>query len=211
MLLSEALTGPEPDAPRMLAAAAPEVLLEILRPEVVLAQWARDLPPRLCGELARFCARPPFEAAAEGAPEEVVSRLVAALPCPAPLDLLNDIARLAAAFAGLAGQDRLRLGLSLTDQQDCPRFHADSVRMRLLCTYRGAGTEWLPLPGGAAAAASLDTPPAPCRAPSGDVLLFKGERARAGAGCIHRSPPQPAGAPPRLVLRLDEAGLFPCP
>ena len=28
----------------------------------------------------------------------------------------------------------------------CPRFHTDHVGVRLICTYVGPGTEWLPFP-----------------------------------------------------------------
>lgn len=54
------------------------------------------------------------------------------------------------------------------------------MTVRLLCTYAGPGTEWLP---------------------PGWVALLRGERARpAGGGLVHRSPDSDA---PRLVLVID--------
>jgi hypothetical protein len=44
-----------------------------------------------------------------------------------------------------------------------------------------------------------------------DVLVLKGEGfpGQAGQGAIHRSPPNPDSAPPRLILCLDEPGRIP--
>jgi len=194
--------------PRAVAGPSPESLLEILHPAVNLAIWSRETPPTLRRALAAMTAAP-FRAIAEAAPGAVVDALSPQLPAATPAELLLDIHGLAVAFATIAGQRSLRARLEVVTDDSCHRFHADAVRLRLLCTYRGAGTQWLALPGGAAAARVLGSrPPVPPEAlGTGAVAILKGEAhpGQAGHGCIHRSPPMPPGAPARLLLCLDEA------
>lgn len=197
------------------ASADPDVLIGILRPETNLAIWHRDIPDTLSRALAGLAAAAPFTATAEDAPEQAVDALVAALPHPAPLDLLLDIRRLAIAFAAIADTGgAVRIRLEGIDGPGCHRWHADAVGLRLLCTYRGAGTEWLPLAGGAPAARGLNgsaLPALPARIPRGAVAILKGEGhpGNAGAGCIHRSPRLGFRASPRLLLCLDAPGRIP--
>ncbi|MCQ4160707.1 DUF1826 domain-containing protein [Roseomonas sp. GC11] len=209
-LLSEAWLAPPPLGPTVIAGAGPEALMEILRPEASLALWARPLPPPLRGQAAALAARP-FEAVAEGPPEAAL----ASLSCALPLALRHDMLALSLLFCGIAGREGLRIRLEALAGDGCRFFHADAVGLRLLCTYHGAGTQWLPLPGGARAARALDpaTCPAPEQAAPGTVLLMKGEGhpGHAGRGLIHRSPPAPPGAGARLLLCLDEPGRIPLP
>lgn len=198
-----------------VAAAHPEVLLDILRAEVNLAIWQRDLPASLARASRPLCDAAPFAAVAEDTPDAVLDALVAKLPAAASLDLLIDIQRLAVLFAAIAdtgGTVRVRLeGIS---GPACHRWHADAVGLRLLCTYRGAGTEWLPMAGGGAAARELQGSALPCgRAviATGAVAVLKGEGfpGNAGFGCIHRSPPAAPGERARLLLCIDEPGRIP--
>ena len=56
--------------------------------------------------------------------------------------LLNDICLLAQEFNELFASDYLRLRFDVVTTNKCPKFHIDHVAARLLCTYRGAGTEY---------------------------------------------------------------------
>jgi hypothetical protein len=180
------------------------VLLEILRPEVALALWLRPEPAgwrRMTGDLL---AAAPFHAACEDTPAAAVDGLVAALDRPLPLALMADIARLAHVFATLAGRERVRIRLDGVTHDSCRRFHLDSVGLRLLCTYRGAGTQW-----------TMCGPDcrAPHQAPACAVALLKGSRHAPPppVGCLHRSPPVshlPQDRRARLLLCIDEPGLF---
>ncbi len=211
-LLCEAYAAPPPAGPCAVNGASPEALLEILRPEVNLAIWARETPPFLRRPLARLVAMP-FQVTVESVPDALPDVLAARLPRHVPPELLLDIRGLAIAFATIARHALLRARLEVVTGHACPRFHADAVGLRLLCTYRGAGTQWLALPGGAAAARGLgeETIPQPENLPAGAAAILKGEGypGNAGRGCIHRSPPMPPGAPARLLLCLDEAGRIP--
>ena len=49
-------------------------------------------------------------------------------------------------FGALSGAARAPTTLTLTRQSLCTRLHVDAVRLRLLTTYFGAGTEWVAWP-----------------------------------------------------------------
>ena len=200
-----------PDRCVSTASNDPRILLSVHRPEVHLAIWHRRLPFTLCGyELRPLMAAAPFTAIANAPPAAVSDRLAEALPAPAPTDLLLDIADLALAFTMLDGhRGAVRVRLEALTHNGCSRWHADAIGLRLLCTYRGPGTEFLPLEGGAAAARAL-----PIGAPhhamgriaTGAVAIMKGERhpGAAGQGCIHRSPAAGPGQRARLLLCIDQ-------
>lgn len=197
-----------------VSAAAPEVLLDILRSEVNLAIWHRDLSAAFSASLAPLLTAAPFTAAAEDTPDAALDALVALLPAAPPLALVSDISALAFAFVAIADVPALRIRLEAITGPACHRWHADAIGLRLLCTYRGPGTEWLALSGGARAARDLDADVPPCmpvRLATGAVAILMGEAhpGNAGWGCIHRSPPAGPGARARLLLCFDEPGRIP--
>jgi len=57
--------------------------------------------------------------------------------------LVNDIAFIVAVYGDLLGYQRVAVRLEVIRRAMCPRFHVDRTGIRLLCTYRGPGTEWL--------------------------------------------------------------------
>ena len=196
-----------------LAAPVPASLLRsVLAEGTNIAVWRRPLPDGLAPCLAPLMAHGPFVASAEAAPAAALAALAARLPAPLLAALHADILALAAGFTVLTGDEVLRIRLEALRGRGCHRWHADAVGLRLLCTYRGPGTEWLDLAGGAAKARRLEPSSiVPQRLGAGDVAVLKGERwpGNAGNGCIHRSPPNGEDAPLRLVLCLDEAGRIP--
>lgn len=180
------------------------VLLEILRPEVALALWLRPAPAGWARATNPLLAAAPFSASAEDMPEAAVDTLLAALGQPVPAGLAADMTQLALVFAAVSGQRRIRLRLDGVTDDSCRRFHMDSVGLRLLCTYRGAGTQW-----------TLCGPDcrAPHQAPACSVALLKGSRHEPPPppGCLHRSPPVsrlPEGQRARLLFCIDEPGIF---
>ena len=56
--------------------------------------------------------------------------------------LLDDICMLAHEFNKLCTSSYLRLRFDVVTTNKCPKFHIDHVAARLLCTYRGVGTEY---------------------------------------------------------------------
>lgn len=180
------------------------VLLEILRPEVALALWLRPEPAGWRRLTEPLLAAAPFRAACEDAPDAAVDGVLAALGQPVPMEIAADMARLARVFAAMTGHDRVRIRLDGVTHDSCRRFHIDAVGLRLLCTYRGAGTQW-----------TMCGPEcrAPHQAPACAVALLKGSRHAPPPpeGCLHRSPPVshlPEEKRARLLLCIDEPGRF---
>lgn len=111
--------------------------------------------------------------------------------------LCDDVAALADIFAGVMHARYLRLRLAPVDTDGCRRFHVDAIRARLVCTYRGPGTQY---------AVSPDVAP-PIRVfqvPTGAPILLRGTLWPGDpVGLMHRSPPIEGTGVTRLVLVLD--------
>jgi hypothetical protein len=175
-------------------------LTAIFEPEVQVCWWPRARDPALGAELAS----PDF-----GPLPHLKQRIGAGdtLALGARTALAADVAFLAEVYCDLVGCTAAGLRLQSLDDAMCPRFHVDRTGIRLLCTYRGPGTQWLhgagidrqrlqEVPEGHSAIGEL---------PGFAVGLLKGSAwpGNGNRGAIHRSPPVPAGAAPRVLLTLD--------
>ncbi|MEM9797088.1 MAG: DUF1826 domain-containing protein [Pseudomonadota bacterium] len=111
--------------------------------------------------------------------------------------LCDDIAALAIIFGDLTSARYLRLRLSPVDTDACRRFHVDAIRARLVCTYRGPGTQY--------GLAMDDRPPVRIsQVPTGAPIILRGTAWPGKAtGVMHRSPPIEGTDITRLVLVLD--------
>lgn len=185
----------------------------IRRSDVNLAVWRRRLPAGLSKQCAQLeeAGWPSFQIATT--PDEVATDLAAALPSrwtAGPLP--DDIVHLVTVYAGILGCSAIRLRLDSMSGDGCRFFHVDYVGLRLLCTYRGAGTQWLP--DGAVTRSALGrgdndavlSDPRRIQAlRAGHVALLKGEAwpGNRGRGLVHRSPPADPSGARRLLLCLD--------
>jgi hypothetical protein len=128
--------------------------------------------------------------------------VLAALGQPVPAQLAADMTQLALVFAAITRQQRVRIRLDGVTHDACRRFHMDATGLRLLCTYRGAGTQW-----------TLCGPDcrAPHQAPACSVALIKGSRHEPPPpeGCLHRSPPVSLLPENRRARVLPETALTP--
>lgn len=131
----------------------------------------------------------------------------------------RDVIMLTALFCDLFETERVGLRLRLLDRPMCPRFHTDFVPARMVCTYGGPGTEWLPEHAvdrrrlGAGGQGLPDESSGLIRSgtavnivPTQAIALMKGERweGNEGRGAVHRSPQVAAGENcRRLLLTLD--------
>ncbi len=130
----------------------------------------------------------------------------------------EDVALLVSAFCELFGLGQAGLRLRTLDAAMCPRFHVDRVPVRMICSYGGIGTEWLPeyalnrtklgmggcgLPDEQSGLIADST--AIRQMPAYAVGLMKGENweGNEGRGLVHRSPTPTAVQPRRLLLTLD--------
>ncbi len=112
--------------------------------------------------------------------------------------LVDDIAALADIFTGVMRARWLRLRLDAVTTNACRKFHVDAMTARLVCTYRGTGTQYGTATDGA-------DPHRVFTVPTGAPILLRGTLwpARPRAALLHRSPPIEGTGETRLVLVLD--------
>lgn len=193
-----------------------EVLGEVLREEINLAVWQRQLPTQirdfasaLLGEGAPLGHSIVLELANPESTPNLSGLVDGYSDLPGQAAFVQDVSWLVSVFACLFDAKRIGLRLRILDKAMCPRFHVDHVPVRLITSYAGVGSEWLE--EGVMARRRLGEPVAEPsdatliqRATSGHVLLAKGEKwiGNEGGGLIHRSPQPPAGER-RLLLTLD--------
>lgn len=202
-----------PNPVRQSVGPDPEVLTEVLSPDVNLAVWERGLPHSV-SQFAKAVL-----ASGRGLSEahvlEVEEDQAPALAMLAQgfadttghADFLADVAWLVHAYCCLTGARRVGLRLRTLSKAMCPRYHVDWVSLRLITTYSGIGSQWLA--EGDMGREGLGNPAAePAMAPrqidEGSVALFKGERWEGNEGCgiIHRSPAIEDGSA-RLIMTVD--------
>lgn len=203
------LTCPPPagDLSRIIVGTGIDALSAFARPETALAVWRRDLPPGLDRWLPQATpgSLPGFRLLLR--PREWPAAATVVLPpgsAGAGL-LAADIGQLVDAYARVVGSARVDVRLEWVSHDACWKFHRDCVSARLLTTYLGPGTEWVPPGHGAEALALHRRYRGPLeRLPTGAVALFRGSCAGDGAGIVHRSPPIAGTGVRRLLLCLNE-------
>ncbi len=112
--------------------------------------------------------------------------------------LVDDVAALAHGFAEIMGAPYLRVRLDVVTTNACRKFHVDAVVARLICTYRGTGTQYGFSTDGA-------EPERVVTAATGDPIVLRGTSwpEDPPAGLLHRSPPIAGSGETRLLLVLD--------
>lgn len=199
---------------RLSAGKEPGILADIYQEEVNIAIWQRDLSETCKTSVSEFLlSRPGVQLSMSVTPQGVLSNIQESLGSDSPSELNEDIAKLVDMFCCLFELKRTGLRLTALDRAMCPRFHVDRVPGRLITTYQGVATEWLPhqrvnrtkLGAGNKGQADnqsglfqteCDIQQLTC----GDVaILWEGNE---NAGLVHRSPALPAGQS-RLLLTLD--------
>ncbi len=158
--------------------------------------WIDNLDPA-CLPHARVVVRP-------NAVHDVVSLICgsAGIPGGGQRDVLvDDIAALADVFADLMNTPFLRLRLDVVNDNACSKFHIDAVTARLVCTYRGTGTQY-------GISTDGSEPKRVFTVPTGAPIILRGTLWPDPplCGLLHRSPPIEGTSKTRLVLVLDPAG-----
>lgn len=126
--------------------------------------------------------------------------------------LLQDIRELAGVYSRRSGCDFLRVKLETETTNRCRFFHTDNIGLRLLCSYDGPGTEWVPdsavnrsALGRGSNRDIIRDESAIQRMPSWWVGLFAGNNCPGldGRGCVHRSPEIESLGRTRILLCID--------
>ncbi len=197
----------------------PVIFTDIYQELCNMTIWRRSLSSDFLHSVNDFLlSNNNFQFESSVSPQTIQSEMSIALQTSScMLELREDIAELVDMFCSLFDLKQAGLRLTIIDRTMCPRFHVDKVPCRLITTYQGSGTEWLPdytvnrtklgtgnngLPDelsniyqNAKDIQQLNR----C-----DVALMKGElwEGNANAGLVHRSPSLRTGEK-RLLLTLD--------
>jgi hypothetical protein len=120
--------------------------------------------------------------------------------------IVADVASQARRFADMTGTTQLGLKLEVVRDNACRKLHHDYVALRLVCTYRGPGTQWLARDHEAPLGDEREVVPdhwltSIPRFASG---IFAGVLLPGARPILHRSPPIAGTGEIRLVLTINE-------
>lgn len=123
--------------------------------------------------------------------------------------LVNDVARLAETFARVMAVRDLLLRFDVVTNDACRKFHIDAVNARLICAYRGPGTQYGVLKGGEAPEHVFPEhvfPEHVFDVPTGAPVILRGTLwpGKPRTMLRHRSPPIAGSGTTRLVVVMDE-------
>lgn len=118
--------------------------------------------------------------------------------CPERRWLEDDIADLSRRFSEIMRVPYLRLRLGVVKTNACRKFHIDAIMARLICTYRGTGTQY-------GFSTDGNEPSKVFTIDTGSTMVMRGTRwpETPASGLLHRSPPIEGTGETRLVLVLD--------
>ncbi|MEO1677831.1 MAG: DUF1826 domain-containing protein [Pseudomonadota bacterium] len=182
----------------------PEALTALNEPDCAAAIWRRRIPTRVQDSLDQLDPECLPKGRIILRPDEVgdaVEHLcdMAGLPDgPERTWLETDISALSQVFARLMSARHLRVRLDVVTTNSCRKFHVDAVHARLVCTYRGTGTQY-------GISTDGDDPRRVFTVPTGAPILLRGALwpESPPSGLRHRSPPIEGTGESRLVLVLD--------
>lgn len=182
----------------------PDDLDTFLQPGCAAAIWRRQTPPHvqlwLDGLDPDVLPRGRVTRTAQAIPDTVHQLCdMSGLPMCVERDwLIEDIVGLANMFSGLVSADFLRLRLDVITTNACRKFHIDAITSRLVCTYRGTGTQY-------GVSSDGHDPKRVFTVQTGAPILLRGTLwpQQPPSGLLHRSPPIEGSGESRLVLVLD--------
>lgn len=181
-----------------------ENLRAIQKAGCAAAIWRRATPPGFDSWVQAFspddlptvrCLQTPSEVHATL--ERVLDR--SGMPKASHRDwLIADISNLAFQIADIMAAPFVRLRIDVIRTNACRKFHMDANQLRLICTYRGTGTQYgISNDGG--------EPKRVFTVPTGSPMVMRGCQwpGSPKSGVVHRSPPIEGTGETRLVLVLD--------
>lgn len=183
-----------PPAAGVCGSELPSVLRRWQEPGCQLALWTRSLAPPFVQQLDRIRIQDLPSVRFTTACDEVGRRFGAALAqsplgeTPLSTALAHDISHLVSLFARATGSQDADVRLECVRDDACRKFHTDSTLARLVTTYVGPGTVWVPAEHADEALRLQEDYAGPWHEmPRFAVGMFGGAHARSG-GLLHRSP-----------------------
>ncbi len=195
----------------------PTVLSDIYQEKINIAIWQRERPNSLKSSVKEFLElNPTFQKEMTLTPQDALSRINEFFDNKMT-EVSEDIAELVDMFCYLFELKEAGVRLKVLDKAMCPKFHVDKVPCRLVTTYQGTATEWLPhevvdqtklgwgcngLPDSESGLYQSESNIQ--QLACGDVALIKGTLwdGNENAGLVHRSP-ELISNEKRLILTLD--------
>ncbi|WP_299847645.1 DUF1826 domain-containing protein [uncultured Roseovarius sp.] len=182
----------------------PTSLSAFLQPGCAAAIWRRQTPPEVQAWLDKLdpevLPRGRVILAAN-AVTDTIGHLFSTSGLPVGPErewLHDDILTMVDVFSDLMSARFLRLRLDVVETNACRKFHIDAITARLVCTYRGTGTQY---------GISTDgrDPERVFTVQTGAPILLRGTLwpTQPLSGLLHRSPPIEGSGETRLVLVLD--------
>lgn len=180
-----------------------EVFSTLAAREVQLAIWRRAVPEGMTAALDAWARTRPARWGRIGdASTLALDDLGATLPADVRCRVHADLQMLLHHFALCIGGRKVRLEFGPVLDNQCRKFHVDHMHLRLITTYLGPGTQWVPESAVRRAAfgrcysrvadanrAIVSDRTQVRHAVAGEVLVMKGVRHGDGLGVVHRSPP----------------------
>lgn len=187
----------------------PEVLSEILKEEKNITVYEREIP-HLEKDIQSLLGRE-FELRCSGTLKEIEFALRAGLKNE--LALCEDAINLLKRFKEISEAGSFRILLEKVETNMCRKFHTDINDLRMLCTYSGQGTMWLPegavnrsvLKSMEGNESIVSNNTLVQQVSSGDVVILKGAiyPQKNTKAIVHRSPPIEELGEKRVLFRID--------
>lgn len=207
------------DLPHARIGVSPEVLADIYHEDANIAIWQRRLSDPLALAVKELLDKnTSLKTQLAISPEDASAKVSEALGGSESAKIVSeDIAQLVDMFCSLFDLKLAGLRLTALNHAMCPRFHVDKVPCRLVTTYQGVGSQWLPnhqvdrtkLGSGNQGKPDELSGLFPNMSDiqqlkQEQVALLKGENweGNEGSGLVHRSPQLPNNTR-RLLLTLD--------
>lgn len=196
-----------------------EVLADLYKEDINIAIWKRTLSTTFLKAVQEVISKDYlFRISMPVTPQNTFENIYESLGSNEVARLISeDVAEIVSMFCCLFELEEVGLRLTTLDRAMCPKFHVDRVPCRLVTTYSGIATDWLPdrcvdrTELGVGSQGKADANSGLYRdhrdiqhLTTGDVALLKGESwlGNEGSGLVHRSP-QLANQEKRLLLTLD--------
>ena len=193
---------------------------EIFQEEINISVWQRNLNSAIMEASEHIIdTNPNLQISKVITPNEVNEILISELGSDNNLIYFyKDVSELVQMFHYLFDLKNIGFRLRVLDHAMCPRFHVDRVPCRLISTYKGIASEWLPHQKVDRSKLGTGNQGKPDEESGiyknisdieyldeGHVALFKGEswEGNEGAGLVHRSPKVENEDQKRLLLTLD--------
>ncbi len=196
------------------------VLRQAMNPGVNLALWQREGNARITEEISSLKAndlRDERHHTSLASFDEDVCTLMRqqGLDPQKFRNLRFDLQHLTDLLAAITRSNKFIFRLVTIANDECSRFHLDRAPLRLITTYQGPGTEWLPdrQVDRAALARSASNEAvtrfgSPSRFEQFWVGIMKGDPRKSGQGLVHRSPPVAGTGQIRVLFSLDSKVVY---